>query len=341
MPTIHDVAKLAGVSRSTVSRVLNNRPGVHPKTRERVLAAVRELNYAPNFAARALKRQRADAVGLIIPASFREPRSDEPRGYVLTEIIRGAYNFFTEQRLALTLLDDQGTFRFYQALFERRQVDGLLFIDLEPDPHMVERLKGLDVPFVVIGNVDAEDVVCVDVDNYESSRRVVYYLYQMGHRRIAFINGPQRRFASRDRRAGVLAAVTELGLSLPDAYDQPGDFSERSGQKAMWRLLEADPRPTAIYAMNDRMAIGAIRAARDAGLRVPEDISVVGFDDIPVAPYIRPPLTTVRQPLYELGAAAARLLVQRIAGQELPSRRVLLPALLVERESVRSLPTEA
>ncbi|GAP63328.1 LacI family transcriptional regulator [Ardenticatena maritima] len=340
MATIYDVAKRAGVSRSTVSRVLNNQPGVHPETRERVLAAVRELNYHPNFAARALKRQRADAVGVIIPSSFREPRSDEPRGYYFTEIIRGAYNYFTEHRMAVTLLDDEGTFEFYQSIFERRQVDGILFIDLELGSDMTRRLKSLGFPFVVIGNASEPDVVGVDVDNYGSSQRVVQYLYSQGHRRIAIINGPERRLASRDRRAGFLAAIEHLGLDFPEAYDQPGDFSERSGQKAMRRLLQVSPRPTAVYAINDRMAIGAIRAARDAGLNVPDDISVVGFDDIPVAPYINPPLTTMRQPLYELGAEAARLLHEIIANGAASVSRVVLPATLIERNTV-ALRTES
>jgi len=336
--TITDVARAAGVSRSTVSRVLNNQPGVSPETRERVLRAIEELKYQPHFAARALKRQRAENIAIIVQNSFREQTGSEPRGYYNTEIIRGAFNVCTEHRFAVTLLNDEGTFEFYSSLFRRRQFDGIVLVHVDVDMRLVEELKATEFPLVVVGSVPDPHVNSVDVDNYGSAQQVVRYLFGQGHRRIALINGPPERLASRDRRAGFRTMMRQLGLPLLAVYDQPGDFSVRSGYEAMQRLLALAEPPTAVFAINDRMAIGAMQAAREAGFLVPDDISIVGFDDIPVAAYLTPPLTTVRQPLYELGEAAARMLLRLLEGELSSPTREVLPALLVPRGTVRALP---
>lgn len=339
MATIFDVARAAGVSRSTVSRVLNDQPGVSDDARTRVLTAIKQLNYQPNFAARALKRQKADTIGLIVPASFREPTSAEPRGYYLTEIIRGAYNAATEHRQVLALLDDGGSPEFYDRLIQRRQVDGILMIDINLDEPLLSFFSERDFPFVVIGNPADETIACVDVDNYGSAQRIVRYLHRLGHTRIAIIHGPPNRLASRDRAAGYRTMLRQLGLPVDPALQAEGDFSEQSGQRAMEQLLGTVPGPTAVFAANDRMALGAIRAIQVRGLRVPEDISVVGFDDIPVAAYVRPALTTMRQPLYDLGNRAARLLLDMTEGERsFPhTQRVVLPTQLIERGSVCSI----
>lgn len=333
MSTIFDVARIAGVSRSTVSRVLNDQAGVSDDARARVLKAIEELNYQPNFAARALKRQKADTVGLIIPASFRQPTNNEPRGYYLTEIIRGAYNVISEQRQVLALLDDGGTVDYYDRLIQQRQVDGILMVDINLEEPLLAHFAQGNFPFVVIGNPADPGVACVDVDNYGSAQRVVRYLHRLGHTHIAIISGPAERLASRDRLAGYRTIMRQLGLPLNDAHQVNGDFSEGSGRQAMEELLHVRPRPTAVFATNDRMAIGAIRAAVTNGLRVPEDISIVGFDDIPIAPYLNPPLTTLRQPLYDLGGEAARLLLSMTDGsiESSDAPRVMLPTRLMER----------
>lgn len=332
MATIIDVAKVAGVSRSTVSRVLNDQPGVSPDTRDRVLDAISDLNYRPNFAARALKRRKADTVGIIVPSSFRRPHPHEPRGYYFTEIIRGAHNQCTEQGYVLTLLDDESTPDFYKRLLQERRVDGIILIDVELESNLVQDFYDADFSFVVIGTAPDERVACVDVDNYGSAQRVVQYLADLGHNRIAFINGPPTRLASRDRRAGFETMMQRLGLPLPNAYNQQGDFSEDAGREAMQRLLSVSPQPSAVFAANDRMALGAIRATQAAGLLIPEQISIIGFDDIPVASFFQPPLTTMRQPLYKLGSEAARLLLEMLAdAEEDMTTRVVLPTTLVER----------
>ncbi len=336
MVTITDVARAAGVSRSTVSRVLNEQPGVSPETRARVLEAIAALHYQPHFAARALKRQQAENIGIIVPNSFREPTGREPRGYYNTEIVRGAFNFCTEQHYAVTLLNDEGTFAFYASLFRRRQFDGIVLINVDMDLQLLEELKSTEFPFVVVGNIPDPHVSSVDVDNYGSSQRVVRYLHRLGHRLIAIINGPPERLASRDRRAGFRTMMRQLGLPLIDEFDQEGDFSVDSGYQAMRRLLRLSHPPTAVYAINDRMAIGALQAAHELGLDVPADVSIVGFDDIPVAAYLTPPLTTVRQPLYELGQTAAKMLFDIINGVIKAPTRGVLPATLVERQSVAS-----
>lgn len=339
MTTIFDVARVAGVSRSTVSRVLNDQPGVSDDARTRVLRAVQQLNYRPHFAARALKRQKADTVGLIIPTSFRERTSTEPRGYFLTEIIRGAYNAVIEHRQVLTLLDDGGSPEFYDRLIQQHQVDGILLVDLNLDEPLLSYFSERDFPFVVIGNPADETIACVDVDNYGSAQRIVRHLHRLGHTRIAMIHGPPARLASRDRAAGYRTMLRQLGLTIDPALQAEGDFSEESGQRAMEQLLGTVPAPTAVFAANDRMALGAIRAVQARGLRVPQDISIVGFDDIPVAAYIRPPLTTMRQPLYDLGDRAARLLLSMTESERrVPyTPRVVLPTQLIERGSVCSI----
>ncbi len=334
MPTITDVARKAGVSRSTVSRVLNNQPGVRPETRERVLRAIEELRYQPHFAARALKRQRADNIALIVQDSFRQKTGDEPRGYYNTEIIRGAFNVCTDHHYAVTLLVDEGTFEFYASLFRRRQFDGIVLIHVDVDMRLVEELKATGFPLVVVGSVPDPHLNSVDVDNYGSAQQVVRYLAGQGHTRIAIINGPIERLASRDRRAGFRTMMRQLGLPLLKEYDEWGDFSIRSGYEAMKRLLSLEVPPTAVFATNDRMAIGALEAARELGRRVPEHVSIVGFDDIPVARYLTPPLTTVHQPLYELGQAAASVLMDVLAGRMEKPQRTVLTAPLVERQTV-------
>ncbi|MCZ7567769.1 MAG: LacI family transcriptional regulator [Ardenticatenaceae bacterium] len=337
MATIFDVARVAGVSRSTVSRVLNDQPGVSDNARARVLTAIQQLNYQPNFAARALKRQKADTLGLIVPPSFRERTSTEPRGYYLTEIIRGAYNAVIEHRQVLALLDDGGNPEFYDRLIQHRQVDGILIVDLDLDEPLLTYFSERKFPFVVIGNPADETIACVDVDNYGSAQRVVRYLYRLGHTQIAMIHGPPARLASRDRAAGYRTMLRQLGFQVDPALQAEGDFSEESGQCAMEQLLGTVPRPTAVFAANDRMALGAIRAVQARGLRVPEDISIVGFDDIPVAAYVQPALTTMRQPLYDLGNRAARLLLEMTETERSPfphTPRVVLPTQLIERRSV-------
>ncbi len=337
MVTITDVARKAGVSRSTVSRVLNNQPGVRPETRERVLKAIEELRYQPHFAARALKGQAADNVAIIVQDSFRQKTGDEPRGYYNTEIVRGAFNVCTEHHYAVTLLIDEGTFEFYASLFRRRQFDGIVLVHVDMDTRLVEELKATGFPLVVVGSVPDPHVHSVDVDNYGSTQQVVRYLYGKGHRRIGIINGPLDRLASRDRRAGFRTMMRQLGLPLLQEYDEWGDFSVGSGYEAMKRLLSLDVPPTAVFAANDRMALGALQAAHDLGRRVPEDVSIVGFDDIPVARYLHPPLTTVRQPLYELGEAAATMLMDLLAERPTRARRLILSAPLVERHTVSAL----
>lgn len=339
MTTIIDVAEAADVSRSTVSRVLNGQPGVSPDTRERVLEAVNELNYRPNFAARALKRRKADTIGIVVPSLFRRPNPHEARGYYFTEIIRGAYNQCVERQYAVTLLDKADTPNFYARLLEERRVDGLILIGAALDSELVHYFHDADVSFVVVGAAPDERIASVSVDNYSSAQRIVQYLADSGHRRIAFIDGPPERSASRDRRAGFETMMQQLDLPFPDRYDQPGDFSEAAGYDAMCRLLDVSPPPTAVFAANDRTALGAIRAVREAGLTLPGDVSIVGFDDIPAAPYFQPPLTTMRQPLYHIGSEAARLLVDIVEdGAELQTKRVVLSTTLIERETTGPAP---
>ncbi len=328
-PTIQDVAQRAGVSRQTVSRVLNNKGEVRPETRERVLAAIEELNYRPNAVARSMVRGHTCTIGCISPsltdftfASIIEGAQAEARrqGYF---ILTGSAP--TEQEVE-SLLEE----------FLHRQVDGLMVFNPYADGRFryLHPLIENGIPVVYLGNTPrSEPVSSVRCDDLDGGFQATRYLLALGHTAIATITGPPNEECVSDRLNGYFRALAENGLPVDKRRIASGDWSAHSGDQATRSLLEAGVTFTAVFAQNDQMAIGTIRALREAGLQVPHDVSVIGFDDIPLASYFDPPLTTLRQPMTELGEQAARLLITAIREPNFFPERALLPARIVERAS--------
>lgn len=334
--TLEHIAELAGVSRSTVSRVVNDDPNVHAATRERVWQIIREHDFYPNTAARALASRRSHIIGLMIPQALHTVFSD-PYFPTLIQGIAAA----SEQRgyylmLSLMLRQSDDTFG---RLIGAGHMDGLIVASALTEDHFVQRLLDENFPFVLIGrSPNHAEITTIDADNVRGASMAAQYLARLGYARIATITGPLNMNAAIDRREGFLLGLRALGIDVPAAYIQEGDWSEWSGTQAMERLLRTQPPPEAVFAASDIMAIGAYKTIRTAGLRVPEDIALVGFDDVPMASAVEPPLTTVRQPIERLGHLAASTLIDRLqmdpARQNLVSvQHIVLPTELVVRAS--------
>ncbi|BDG62356.1 LacI family DNA-binding transcriptional regulator [Caldinitratiruptor microaerophilus] len=326
--TIRDVARAAGVSQSTVSRALNGSGYVSPATRARVLAAAAQLHFRPSHVARSLVSKATHTLGLLLP-DITNP--------FFPAIARGVEDAAARAGYAVILCNtdrDPAHEEHYLAILRQRQVDGLVLI--ASSAAVGHRIARADFPAVVFVDrvppgAEADAVV---VDNREGVRTATRHLLGLGHRRIAFVGGSAGSGTSEDRLAGYLAALAEAGLNPDPGHIRAGDFTYDGGYAAGRALLGSPDRPTAVVAANDLMAIGVLRAAAELGLRVPDDVAVVGYDDIPLAGMLNPPLTTVAQPTYEMGERAARMLLERLAGKAPPEpRRVVLPARLVVRRS--------
>lgn len=330
--TIRDIAARAGVSKAAVSYVLNGRPGVSARTRQRVLAIVEELGYRPNTVARSLAGKRTQTLGLAIP---------DISDMFYADIIRGVESAANAAGYTLTLCttrsDPRREREAVDSLMSGR-VDGVILMAYHLDPDYLGRQSTAGRPFVLLGHPDAGPALhSVSVDNWEAGYKAAEYLYGLGHRRIAFIHGSLRSRDTWYRFHGFRRALERLGADLPEAYVRVGEFRREGGLRATLELMSLPDPPTAIFAANDQMAIGALEAIAATGRRVPEDVSVVGVDDIEAASLIRPALTTVRQPTDEMGRRAVELLLRLIGGEQPQPRRILLPVTLVVRDSCRPL----
>ena len=335
--TIRDVARLAGVSVATVSRVLNASAPVREETRARVLEVARELRFSPNSAARSLSRQRAGALGVILPDLY---------GEFFSELLRGIDQ--EAQRAGHSLLvssshhDSRGIGAAVRAM--RGRVDGLMVMAPDVSAPLLADVIPAGVPTVLLNgpavdagvyHVDA-DVYEITVDNFGGARAMTRHLIALGHTRIGFIAGAALNHEAIERARGHRAAMREAGLPCEPALDVRGDFTEDGGWRGARELLALASPPSVIFASNDAMAVGALSALREAGLSVPGDVAVVGFDDIPIARFLNPPLTSVRVGIAALGERAASLLLAALAERSPPghpSRRAVLPAVLVIRDS--------
>lgn len=336
-PTLEEVAQLAGVSRSTVSRVVNQHPNVRPEVRERVWKVIRQTGYQPHAAARSLASRRSRVIGLIIPQAVTTLFTD-PYFPVLLRGIADSCNAHN-YHLMLSLFShrrvhDPRTRQdlLYQQILRSRYLDGVVVASAPLDDPIFSRLLEESVPFVIIGRHPHERANYVDVDNVVSARMAVEHLLRLGHERVATITGPLNMFAAQDRLEGYRQALAARGVPVDENLIAEGDFTEQGGRAAMQRLLPY--RPTAVFAASDMMAVGALRVLREAGLQVPEDIAMVGFDNIPLASMVEPALTTVRQPIEQLGSMAVELLISLLQnpGQE-TVHRMVLPTELVVRAS--------
>jgi LacI family transcriptional regulator len=325
---LEEIARLAGVSRSTVSRVVNDHPSVRPAVRERVQRIIAETGFQPNAAARSLASQRAYMLGLVIPRTVHTVFTDPyfPR---LTQGVAQACN---EHDYTLSLFIENDDIKLFPRLSRTGLMDGVVVQASSLDDGLIPRLLATGLPLVVAGRPNqSEGVSFVDVDNIKGAYSAVAHLAGLGHQRIAVITGPLNTSVANDRLAGYRQALDARGVPVDEALITAADFTEQGGYYAMRRLLSQNF--TAVFAASDVMARGAIRALAEAGRRVPEDAAVVGFDDLPPATMTNPLLTTVRQPIRRLGAKAVETLLDIIAYGSEPARRIVFDTELVIRQS--------
>ncbi len=322
--TIRDVARIAGVSVSTVSRVINGRADVAATTRQAVLAAMEEVSYTVSPVALSLVGAPTRLIGVLARHLSEEFSS---------ALLRGILEVGEQEGYDVLLTASLRSSNQTSALM-RSVCDGLVIVspglDMEPDLALIE--KGRPVVFFEHPNHSPESVV-VTTTNREGERELIHYLIGLGHRRIGFVAGRMSLPSSRERLEGYQEALGEAGISLDPELIVEGSYDRQSGLLAGRRLLGLAERPTAIAASNDLEAFGVLRAAQEAGLQVPEQLSVAGFDNIPMSEHVHPPLTTVHQPMYEMGLQAARMLICWIEGERPEPSQVVLPAHLVLRAS--------
>ncbi len=330
-----DVARLAGVSRTTVSLVLNNAPHAHisEETRRRVWEAARKLQYFPHAAARSLVEGRTRTVALV----WHRGPDVNYRDVFLPGLLQGLASALHAQGYSLLFrpIEPQEPDDVVLELALGGYADGLIISGPKAEDPVLAELVRREVPVVLHGQVPGLALPYVDVDNVAGAKRAVSHLLRLGHRRIAIITNARPEYVSaRQRLEGYRLALREAGITPLPQWIQYGDFDEASGRKAMQALLEVQPRPTAVFVASDLVALGALYALWEAGVRVPQDMAVVGFDDLPLAAYTIPPLTTVRVPAWDLGFAAGQLMLHRLQGRPAVSQR--LPIELVVRASCGS-----
>ena len=325
--TIRDVAREAGVSVATVSRVLNDSGPVGVETRRRILQVAAALRYTPDSAARSLITRRTGTIGVLLPDLYGEFFSEVIRGIDATAQ-RGGYHL-----LVSSSHNDKGTVEAAMRAM-RGRVDGLVVMSPDVDAQaLVANLA--DTTPVVLLNCDVAGTAfdSLNIDNFGGASAMVRHLVALGHRRIAFISGGDRNHDAAERLRGYRSTLAEAGIEPQPEWERTGDFTESGGYRTAIELASLEPRPTAIFAANDSMAIGALSALREAGLDVPKDVVVVGFDDIPIARYMSPPLTTVHVAINELGERATRMLLQAVdeKNQHVKCQETLPTTLVIRR----------
>lgn len=336
MATIKDVAREAGVSVATVSRVFNDSQRVSEETRRRVRQVAERLNFWPNGVARSLITNRTHAIGVLLP---------DLHGEFFSEVIRGIDLAARREGLhVLVSSSHSDTDELVTALRAMRgRIDGLIIMATDADSAPAIRATAWDCPVVLLGpGTEVPDFDTVAIANHDGAYAVIRHLQRLGHRRIATLTGPVRNLDARQRLEGYRAAMREAGVSSTRALEVVGDFTEPSGYRGVQALLKLSPPPTAVFVANDVMAVGALGALRDAGVRVPKDMAVIGFDDIALARHLTPPLTTVHVDAYQMGERALHRLLRRDRGEPAPSRsHEVLPTWLVVRASCGASPLES
>ncbi|MFF7646266.1 substrate-binding domain-containing protein [Streptomyces canus] len=331
-PTIITVAARAGVGRTTVSRVINGSELVSEKARAAVLAAIAELNYVPNSVARGLKTSRTNSVALVIPESESRLGS-EP---YFSAVIRGVSTALAETRtqLQLVLVRDQAERDQLTESVAERRVDGVLLVSVHEHDPLPGLLEDMGLPTVLAGRRSSDESLShVHSDNSGGASAAVNHLLAQGRRTVATISGPLDMDVARSRLQGWREALEKAGHEATDRLVASADFTEEGGAAAMRSLLERVPELDALFVASDVMAAGALAELRRQRRGVPDDVAVVGFDDSIIARHTNPPLTTVRQPVEEIGAMIAHILLEEIGDPERPRRRVTLPTELVVRDS--------
>jgi LacI family transcriptional regulator len=328
--TLEEIGKMAGVSRATVSRVVNSYPHIRPEVRERVERIIAETGYQPNLLARSLASDRSNIIGLVIPSAAQAVFADP----YFPILIQGITQVCNANSLTLSL------FLFHSREEEQRAIrsisgtgllDALIITADRKNASFIPMLRESHVPFVLIGRPEQRSQISyIDTDNVTGAKMATDHLIQLGYRRIATI-ATEQNTAGDDRYTGYVDALRFSGIAVDENLIEFADFSMESGYKAMKRLLQYEP--DAVFVTSDTMALGALHAIREARLRIPDDIAMVGFDDLPPAVQAEPPLTTVRHPIKEAGAGAVEMLIDVMNNGSKPPRRKILPTKLIVRAS--------
>lgn len=334
--TLEKIAAIAGVSRSTVSRVVNNEPNVQEDTRAQVWEVIHRMGYQPNAAARSLAGRRSQILGIVIPQPVNSLFVDP----FFPLLLQGASEETSRHGylLMMSMLDRLAERGFYQRAVRSRAMDGLIISSAVMDDPLIPWLLEDQVPFVSVGRLPKHSgVSSVDVDNLHGARIAVNHLLAAGKQHIATITGPLNTIAGLDRLEGYKTALCSADKTVDNSLIAEGDFTETGGYNAMNKLLDSEP--DAVFVASDLMAFGAIRALQQAGRRVPDDVAIVGFDDAQIATLTEPKLTTIRQPILELGRAAVNLLCCLVEQDDFPPQQQTLSTELVVRDSCGSITT--
>lgn len=329
---INDIAKKANVSKMTVSRVLNNNGPVASKTRENVLKIMKELNYQPNLIARSLSSNKTMTIGVVIPKTEKLFLDN-----YIAQILSGITDIALENNYRIMLVPvktidgDDGCYLNYA---RSKLFDGLILVKTKTDDKHLDKLADSDFPFVVVNyRKNNEKINYVDSENINGAEKAVDYLFNKGHKNIAFVMGSINETNAKDRLKGYKKSINKNKLEFNENYVIYGDFSKEKAFAETNKLLKLKNRPTAIFCSDDYMAIGVIEQIIENGLSIPNDIAVIGFDNIELGKYIRPALTTIAQPLYEIGKASAKVLLEIISKEAKPPVRKILKTELIIRES--------
>jgi len=329
MSTMKDVAKAANVALSTVSLALRNDPKVKEVTRRRILEVARELQYRPNGIARDLKTRRTDTICILL---------HDLGGPFYSELIRGVQDVATSRGYNTIASGSLGGRNGSAVrLMSEHRVDGVIVLAPDVDDDIIIQSAAEDLPVVVLDrDLTADFVYSVRVDNEQGGYLVTRHLLEMGHQRIVFVSGPADTLDAELRYRGYLKAMREFSAPESKRFDYNGQFTEQGGYTVGKVLGAQSELPDAVFASNDEMALGILRAFEEKGIRVPEDVALAGFDNIRIAQYVRPPLTTVQQPMYEMGAVAAQLLFQALGGSHVLESVQLATNLVVRQSSQRN-----
>jgi LacI family transcriptional regulator, repressor for deo operon, udp, cdd, tsx, nupC, and nupG len=322
-----DVAKIANVSVATVSRVISQPDRVSKETRQKVLEVIKELNYQPHMIARQFRTKETKTILVVVP--------DITKAF-FSEVLRGIEHTALQNGYQVILGDTENDIereREYINLLLKKQVDGMVLLTARVDKKSLEEISNQFPVVLACEYMNGLNIPTVSIDNISSARKVTEHLIQLGHTKVAHITGPINVVLSRDRLRGYQQAMLKHDLILDSAFIQEGDFSFESGYNQMLKLMALETIPTAIFVFNDEMAIGAIAAVKDSGLKVPEDIAVVGFDNVKMSSVYEPRITTIEQPKYKIGKKAMDLLLKLMSGEALQKTKFVLKDELIVRES--------
>ncbi|MED4603224.1 LacI family DNA-binding transcriptional regulator [Paenibacillus validus] len=331
--TIIDVAKKAGVSPSTVSRVISGHPRISPATVRKVKDIMEELGYHPNMMAKSLVSKTTQTIGLLLPRSAEELFLNQ----FFSEVIRGVVSQAARSEYDLMMttgITEREEVEAVTRLVRGRRVDGVILLYSRNSDPVISFLKEERFPFVLIGRSEEHpDVLSVDNDNVQAAYDVTKHLLAQGHRRIGFVSGPPNLIVSRDRLEGYKQALADAEVEFHSEWIVEGEFLQESGYRAMSFFMTLPERPTALVVMDDLVAFGVLRGLTELGYKVPQDLSLIGFNNIPMSELASPPISSVDIGIYQLGYTASQTLIRAVKGEAIHHTRMIIPHRLIARES--------